>query len=239
MALLTGPCHLVTPSGGGGFRAQSATVWSPSSLSPLEWYKMDLANLTLSPNVSALADLSGNGRHGSQVTIGEQASTGVIVGLNNAPCIVCNNTGIILPSYSLPTPCTVFLAGEVSATPGQFGWLYSADGVYGVTSSKYGMYNCTSASQPIMGTAPTAFVALFFVDSYTEGGLRVRYGGTTYATTGIPAKLGVYAIGYRPAVPAQNVANKVAEAIAIPGTLSGAPLTALSNYSMALYGKTF
>lgn len=242
MALLTGPCHLVTPTGGGGFRAQSAVDWSPNSLSPLARYRMDLANLTLSPNVSALADISGNGRHGSQVTIGEQATTGVIVGLNNAPAIVCNNSGVILPTYTLPTPCTVFLAGEISATPGQYAWLYGADAVYGVQSGRLGTYNAdfSASGMPLIGTAPVPFVALYFVDSMGAGGVRIRVNGVTYVSTaGVVGALGVYSIGYRPGTPTQSVACKVAEVCPVPGTLSGSPLASLSAYSIARYGRSF
>ena len=220
-------------------RRRGSAIWSPSALSPLEWYRMDLANITLSPNVSALADLSGNGRHAMQTTSGEQPTTGTIAGLNNAPCIVCNNTGLLLPAYSLPSPCTIMIAAEMSATPGQYGWYYCSDGVYGISSGKYGAYNCAQASQPLIGAAPAPAVILYYVDAYAEAGLRIRTGGTTYASTGILAKLSVYSLGYHPALPTQSVSCKIAEIIVAPGTLTGSPLASLSAYALARYGRSF
>ena len=221
-------------------RRRGSAIWSPSALSPLEWYRMDLTNITLSPKVSALADLSGNGRHAQQATAGEQPVTGTIVGLNNAPAIVCNSTGLTRPTYSPPTPYTLFVAAEISAGPPQYAWLYCADGMYGCANGKYGTYNAVFSTMPTIGTAPVPIVLLFYVDALTiAGGLRVRYGGTTYtSSSGGIAPQGVYTLGYRLAG-GQSVSCKIAETIVIPGTLTGAPLTSLSAYSTARYGMTF
>lgn len=220
-------------------RRRGGGAWSPSALSPLEWYRMDLANLTLAPKVSAVADLSGNGRHATQSTAGEQPVTGTIAGLKNAPCIVCNNTGLLLPTYTIPAPSTVMIAGEVSATPGQYGWFYCQDALFGVFNGKYGVPNSVTATAPGIGTPPVPIVVLYYLDSYSAGGLRIAFSGTTYPSTSTPAGFGAYSIGYRPGLPAQSMSCKIAEVIAIPGTLSGAGLTSLSAYALARYGMSF
>lgn len=226
----------------GGLRISATAAWTPAALSPLAWYRMDSIQ-TLGSNVTGATDLSGNGRHATQTTVASQPTVSTCAGLNGAAAIACNNTGLIIPAYTLPTPCTIFMAGEISATPGgQYAWLYCSDSVYGVQSSRFGTYNADFAASgmPTIGTAPVSFVGLWYVDSMGVGGVRIRINGTTYVSTaGVVGALGVYGIGWRPGTPTQSVSCKVSEICSIPGTLAGSGLSNLSSYSQSLYNKTF
>jgi hypothetical protein len=121
-----------------GYRARQGTTqkaWSPLALSPFAWFRSDLGVTLNGSTVSAWADQSGNGKHATQATAGNQPTFSLAGGRGGRPKITSaasryvqcataadwtflhSGTGasIVLVSESRVTPVNYLLGTQTSS----------------------------------------------------------------------------------------------------------------------------
>jgi hypothetical protein len=210
--------------------------FTPRSISGLAlWYDAaDASTVTVSTGVSAIADKSGNGRHGTQ-GVGNSQPAYTIAGRNGRNVMTFDGTNdtIAIPSFSLSQPITMFVAG--SSTNANF--LIDGSGTNRLALYRQAGVSWTLFSGAILngGTSDTNWHSFRTVSNSTSSSIHVDNSLITSGNAGTQTVASGLWLGASSGT-SFFLAGQIGEVLLYGGLLTAGNIANLTAYLKAKWG---